>query len=124
MKRWIASAHVQMDVEAETEEQARDIIRNRVLGAGMRFTVGTAPSHAVNGVGLAVPLAERVKATDIAAPEQDVEAAAAGLGIEPLGRTLISQTAMYWRADAQRIAQHLRVPLLEFTPPTEEPGDA
>lgn len=58
--KYIATVHVHVDVEAETEEQARDIVRNQVLGAGMRFSL-TGPSHAANGVRLDVPLSERRK---------------------------------------------------------------
>lgn len=56
--RYIATVHVHLDVEAQTEEQARDIARNQVLGAGFRFALA-GPSHAANGVRLDVPLSER-----------------------------------------------------------------
>jgi hypothetical protein len=59
MKR-IATVHVLMDVEGETEEQLLDIVRNRVLGAGMRISL-FAPSHAVSGIRLDVPMLERQK---------------------------------------------------------------
>ena len=60
--KFTATVHVRTDVEAETEEQARDIVHNRVLDAGFRFGVpGTGPSHAVEGVRLDVPLSERRK---------------------------------------------------------------
>jgi hypothetical protein len=58
--RYIATVHVHIDVEAETVEQARDIVRNRILGAGMRFSL-SGPGHAVNGIRLDVPLGERVQ---------------------------------------------------------------
>lgn len=58
--KYIATVHVHVDVEAETEEQARDIVRNRVLGAGLRFSLH-GPGHGVEGVRLDVPLSERRK---------------------------------------------------------------
>lgn len=59
MKR-TATVHVHLDVEGETEEQIRDIVRNRVLGAGMRVSLH-GPSHSVEGVRLDIPLLERKK---------------------------------------------------------------
>lgn len=60
MARWTATVHVHADVEAETEEQARDIVRDQVVSAGLRFGVpGRGPGHSVEGVRLDVPLSER-----------------------------------------------------------------
>jgi hypothetical protein len=56
--KYIATIHLHVDVEADTEEQARDIVRNQALGAGFRFGV-TAPGHSVQGIRLDVPLSER-----------------------------------------------------------------
>lgn len=59
--RYIATVHLHLDVEAETEEQARDIVRDQVLGSGFRFSL-SGPGHGVEGVRLDAPLDERRKA--------------------------------------------------------------
>jgi hypothetical protein len=111
--RYIATVHVQLSVEADTEEQARDIVRNQVLGAGMRFTL-TGPSHAVNGIRLDVPLGERIRADRLASSLGDgitatgVEAMAEGLNIRPIGRASVGNVAIYTRPDAERITQYTR----------------
>jgi hypothetical protein len=120
--RYIATVHVQLSVEAETEEQARDIVRNQVLGAGMRFAQA-GPSHAVDGVRLDVPLGERIRADRLAGLLGDgttaagVEAIAEGLNIRPIRRAQLGDVAIYTRPDAGRITAYVA----ELDAPT---GDA
>jgi hypothetical protein len=110
--RYIATVHVHIDVEADTQEQARDIVRNQVLGAGMRFA-RPGPSHAANGVRLDIPLGDRVRADRLAAQLGEgvtatgVEAMAERLGIRPYGRANVGNVAIYTRPDAARITQYV-----------------
>lgn len=60
MPRYIATVHVHLDIEADTEEAGRAQVRARVVDAGMRLgSPGSGPSHSVDGVRLDIPLGDR-----------------------------------------------------------------
>lgn len=110
--RYVATVHVYLDVEADTEIQARDIVRARVAEAGMRLS-SIGPGHAVSGVRLDLPLSERVRADRLAErlggeiTEYGVERIAERLGVRPYGRAH-GGVAIYARPDAEKITRYVQ----------------